>query len=81
MVVSHQEIKARAALDSRGLLGYHEIRVRRASVMEECRKTWAYAGTLWALGAQLCRPLCTVSSMLLKGVMRKKQASKMWCLA
>jgi hypothetical protein len=28
-----------------------------------------------------CRPLCRVSSLLLKGVMRKKQAAKMECLA
>ncbi len=25
---------------------YHVIRVRRESAMEECRKTWEYAGTL-----------------------------------
>jgi hypothetical protein len=38
-VVWQEEIKARAALDTRGLLGYHYIRVRRESVMEECCKT------------------------------------------
>ena len=31
MIVEQQEIKARAALHSRGLLGYHSIRVRRES--------------------------------------------------
>jgi hypothetical protein len=38
-VVEQQEIKARAALHIQSLLGYHSIRVRRESAMEECRKT------------------------------------------
>src|SRR6266446_1660818 len=40
-----------------------------------------YAGTRGAFGAKLRRPLYGVSSMLLKGGMRRKQASKRCCLA
>jgi len=79
--MEQQEITVCAAITISGPLVYHLIRVRRESAMEECCKTWAYAGTLWALGAKHLGPLQDVSSMLLKGVMRKKQASKRWCLA
>jgi len=44
-------------------------------------KDLGHTGTRWALGAKRHRPLYGVSSMLLKGAVRRRQVSEKQCLA
>jgi len=65
---------------------YSEVGVRRAKRhvgMREARKRvtpWGMLGTPCVFGVQHLRPLEGVSSIPLKGAMRRKQVSKRWCL-
>src|SRR5262249_10852984 len=59
-----------------GMDAYQVRTVRRESTVEECGKTSGYTRIRLALGAQLSGPPRRVSSMLLKGDLRGKQAPK-----
>jgi len=68
------------------LMLYSIVDVRRAKRhvgMREARKRvtpWGMLGTPCVFGVQHLRPLEGVSSIPLKGAMRRKQVSKRWCL-
>jgi hypothetical protein len=75
--------------DGRGhplLMLYSVVDVRRAKRHVGMRETHkrvtprGVLGTPCVFGAKPRRPLAAVSSMPLKGAMRRKQASKRWCL-
>jgi hypothetical protein len=63
------------------LTAYSLRSVRRESGMSECGNTIGDTGTRWVFGVKRDRPLYSVSSIYLKGIMRRRQVSKRGCLA